>query len=302
MLHCHIASSASPPWNCACLTKCSIRDSRVCLRGWQLWCQGGGQAQRCPHRCCSLEASCSSSSPWSPPSRSSPSSPRARVHGQSSKSASSAFHLPPLRCLGGAERPQTDPASLLQFFISQISASHPLSLVFHSGAHHVAAPSARSSLAQLRTERTAGGLPARGWRHTQLLSLTLAREILKSREKSIAKKSEICAGLGSCFSRSPVILSLSLSCTSANLVSLSAAFISCRRLRNESLPFLFSVQCSGHPKTPRWAQTAPCDRSPVLVEESSAILSASLRGDHFTTLQTRALPRKCCIFWSLCCS
>ena len=91
--------------------------------------------------------------------------------------------------------------------------------------------------------------------------------------------------------------SLSLSCTRANLVSLSAAFISCRRLRNESLPFLFSVQCSGHPKTPRWAQTAPCDRSPVLVEESSAILSASLRRDHFTTLQTRALPRKCCIFW-----
>ena len=105
-------------------------------------------------------------------------------------------------------------------------------------------------------------------------------------------------GVGGAVSPVHQSFSLSLSCTNANLVSLSAAFISCRRLRNESLPFLFSVQCSGHPKTPRWAQTAPCDRSPVLAEESSAILSASLRGDHFTTLQTRALPRKCCIFFS----
>ena len=111
-LHCHRASSASPPWSSACLTSCSIRDSLGDLRDWQLLCRAGGLALHCPRRCCSLAASCSSSSPWSPPSRSSPSEPRARGHALSSTSASSASPRPPLRCLGAAATPQTDQASL----------------------------------------------------------------------------------------------------------------------------------------------------------------------------------------------
>ena len=157
-LHSHTASSASPPSSSACWTRCSIRDSLVDLQDWQLVCRGGGLALHCLHRCCSPGASCSFSSPWSPPSRSSPSSPRDRGRARSSTSASSASRRPPLRCLADAATPQTDPASLLQvlpIYHRYLQVPDPRmgfgpDLVECScHAHHRAAPSARSSLARL---------------------------------------------------------------------------------------------------------------------------------------------------------